>query len=77
MSKGSLIDTYRELYPEKTDEYSFWTYMAKAREKNVGWRIDYFLLSQSRKKWLKKSSIITDQMGSDHAPVYLELSIPK
>ena len=77
LSKGSLIDTYRELYPDKTDEYSFWTYMAKARQKNIGWRIDYFLLTQSRKKWLKKSEIITDQMGSDHAPIYLELSIPK
>ena len=49
--------------------------MAKARDRNIGWRIDYFLLTEKVKKWLKKSSIITTQMGSDHAPIYLELSI--
>ena len=49
--------------------------MANARKKNKGWRIDYFLLNESKKKWIKKSEILTDQMGSDHAPIYLELSI--
>lgn len=71
----SLIDTFRYLKPDEKDIYSFWTYMANARAKNKGWRIDYFLLNESKKSWLKKSEIITDQMGSDHAPIYLELSI--
>jgi exodeoxyribonuclease-3 len=69
-----MFDTYRELNPEGKD-YSFWTYLFNSRKKNKGWRIDYFLLPQKNKKWVKKSEILTDVMGSDHAPVKLELSI--
>ena len=69
-----MIDTYRELNPEGED-YSFWTYLFNSRKKNKGWRIDYFLVPEKNKKWIKKSEILTEVMGSDHAPVKLELSI--
>ena len=69
-----MFDTYRELNPEGED-YSFWTYLFNSRKKNKGWRIDYFLVPEKNKKWVKKSEILTDVMGSDHAPVKLELSI--
>lgn len=68
----NLIDTYRTLYPNKI-EYSFWSYMRKARDKNIGWRIDYFLVSETIKKKVKNSSILTDIYGSDHAPIKLEI----
>lgn len=74
LKKLKLIDTFRFLYPEKI-EYSYWTYMQKAREKNKGWRIDYFLISEKLKNNLVDSSIITNQMGSDHAPVLLKLKL--
>jgi exodeoxyribonuclease-3 len=74
LKKLKLIDTFRFLYPEKV-EYSYWTYMQKAREKNKGWRIDYFLISEKLKNNLVDSSIITNQMGSDHAPVLLKLKL--
>ena len=70
----NLIDSYRHLYPEKI-EYSFWTYLHNSRAKNKGWRIDYFLVPENKKKWIKESQILTQVMGSDHAPVSLSLSI--
>ena len=74
LKKLKLIDTFRFLYPEKV-EYSYWTYMQKAREKNKGWRIDYFLISEKLKNNLVDSSILTNQMGSDHAPVLLKIKL--
>ena len=74
LKKLKLVDTFRYLYPEKI-EYSYWTYMQKAREKNKGWRIDYFLISDKLKNKLIDSSIITKQMGSDHAPVLLKIKL--
>lgn len=68
----NLIDTYRYLYPNKI-EYSFWSYMRKSREKNVGWRIDYFLVNKEYQKKVKDSKILTDVYGSDHAPIMLVL----
>lgn len=68
----NLVDTYRELNPTGTD-YSYWTYLFNSRKKNKGWRIDYFLISKEQLHWVKKSSIITNAMGSDHAPILLEL----
>ena len=67
-------DTYRTLYPEKV-EYSWWSYMMKAREKNIGWRIDYFVVSDRLLPAVKDSRILTDVMGSDHCPVCLEIEI--
>ena len=67
-----LIDTYRYINPNKV-EYSYWSYRFKSREKNNGWRIDYFLISESLKNNIKKAKILTDVMGSDHAPVLLSI----
>ena len=72
LSDCELIDSYRYLYPEKI-EYSFWSYMRKSREKNIGWRIDYFLISKSLKNNIKESLILTDILGSDHAPILLKI----
>lgn len=69
LSNG-FIDTYRYLYPDKI-QYSWWSYRFKAREKNAGWRIDYFLISESLKNKLKDSIIHTEIMGSDHCPIEL------
>jgi len=64
-------DTFRHFYPEKTGAYSWWSYMGKARENNTGWRIDYFIVSDSFKDRLKDAEIHSDVMGSDHCPVVL------
>ena len=68
------IDTFRYLHPDVTGEYSWWSYRFKAREKNAGWRIDYFLVSQRLTERLADAAIHTDIMGSDHCPVELRLS---
>ena len=67
-------DTFRSLYPEKV-EYSWWSYMMKAREKNVGWRIDYFVVSERIFPKVKDSFILGNIMGSDHCPVGMEIDI--
>ena len=66
---GGFVDSFRYLYPDKTDSYSWWSYMGKAREKNVGWRIDYFIVSQDIKDKIKDAMIYPEIMGSDHCPV--------
>lgn len=71
---AGFTDSYRYLYPEKI-EYSWWSYMFHAREKNVGWRIDYFVVSDRLASKLKESTIYTDIMGSDHCPVGIEIEI--
>ena len=68
-----FIDTFRRLYPEKV-EYSWWSYMYKAREKNVGWRIDYFIVSERLYERVTDSKILTDIFGSDHCPVELSVN---
>jgi exodeoxyribonuclease-3 len=72
MKKG-FLDAYRELYPEKV-EYTFWSVRFGARAKNVGWRLDYFLVDKKLKENIVDSSIQTSIMGSDHCPLSLELS---
>lgn len=72
-TQGGLIDSFRHFYPEKTDSYSWWSYRAGARGKNVGWRIDYFLISESFISKVKDASILNEVMGSDHCPVAVEL----
>lgn len=67
-----LIDIYRKLYPEKI-EYSFWSYMRNSRKKNIGWRIDYFLVSKKLENKINDSNILTEIMGSDHAPIKLKI----
>ena len=72
---AGFIDTYRYLYPDKTDSYSWWSYMGRAREKNVGWRIDYFIVSDDIKEKIKEAMIYPEVMGSDHCPVGLEIEL--
>jgi exodeoxyribonuclease-3 len=72
LNNNELLDVYRELHPEKV-EYSFWSYMRKSRDKNIGWRIDYFLVSKKIKNKLKENSILTNIFGSDHAPIKLKI----
>ena len=72
--ESGFADSYRRLYPDKV-EYSWWSYMMKAREKNVGWRIDYFVLSERLMEKVKDSYILTSVMGSDHCPVGLEIDL--
>ena len=69
---AGFIDSYRYLYPEKI-EYSWWSYMGHAREKNVGWRIDYFIVSNDFRENIKDATIYTKILGSDHCPVGLEI----
>lgn len=71
--ESGFIDTFRYFYPDKTDIYSWWSYRFRAREKNAGWRIDYFVVSECLKERLKDAAIHTEIMGSDHCPVELEL----
>ena len=71
---SGFVDTYRYMHPEKV-EYSWWSYRFKARERNAGWRIDYFLLSDIAKDKIINAKIHTDVMGSDHCPVSLEIDI--
>jgi exodeoxyribonuclease-3 len=71
--ENGLIDTFRE-FNKDPENYSWWSYRANARVKNVGWRIDYFLASASLKSKLKKAEILSKVMGSDHCPVTLELT---
>ena len=71
--EAGFIDTFRHFYPDQTEIYSWWSYRFSARAKNAGWRIDYFLTSESLKDRLKDAAIHTDIMGSDHCPIELEL----
>lgn len=70
-----FTDTFRHLHPEETGAYTWWSYMFKAREKNAGWRIDYFLVSDRLKDKIMSTPIYSEVMGSDHCPVGLELDI--
>ena len=70
-----LIDTFRYFYPDREGIYSWWSYMFKAREKNAGWRIDYFLTSASLNEKLVDAKIYTDVFGSDHCPVGVEINV--
>lgn len=73
LDKG-FIDTFRYFYPDKEGAYSWWSYFRNARERNIGWRIDYFLVSQGLKDSLAGAEILADIMGSDHCPVVLKLN---
>lgn len=67
-----FVDSFRSLYPDKEGAYTWWSYMFKARERNAGWRIDYFLVSQNGKDRIQDVIIHNEVMGSDHCPVELE-----
>ena len=72
LSSG-FVDSFRYLYPQKEECYSWWSYMGRAREKNVGWRIDYFIVSNKIKDNIKEAIIHSEIFGSDHCPVELDL----
>ena len=74
LSSG-FVDSFRVLYPDKTDAYSWWSYMGGARAKNVGWRIDYFIVSAKLKDRIKEAKIHSEIFGSDHCPVELDIEI--
>lgn len=74
--KAGFIDTFRHFYPDMEGIYSWWSYRFRAREKNAGWRIDYFVVSECLKDGLQDAKILTDVMGSDHCPVELDYQPP-
>ncbi|MDT0158970.1 exodeoxyribonuclease III [Bacillus sp. AG4(2022)] len=74
LSEG-FVDSFRYLYPEQEGAYTWWSYMAKVRERNIGWRIDYFIVSDKLKVQILDSKIYCDIMGSDHCPIMLEMAL--
>ncbi len=72
---AGFTDTFRYMYPNKENEYSWWSYMGNAREKNIGWRIDYFIVSKDIQSKIKDAKIHQSIMGSDHCPVELDIEI--
>lgn len=70
---AGLIDTFRYLHPDATEKYSWWSFRGGARERNVGWRIDYFLVSESISEKIKSADILMEMYGSDHCPVSIEI----
>ncbi|WP_062104919.1 exodeoxyribonuclease III [Bacillus niameyensis] len=72
---NGFIDTYRYFYPNKEGAYTWWSYMNKVRERNIGWRIDYFVVSERLKDTLLDAQIHCDIMGSDHCPIMLEIDL--
>jgi exodeoxyribonuclease III len=73
--EAGFIDTFRHFYPDLEGSYSWWSYRFRAREKNAGWRIDYFLVSKALEEKLVDAKIHTEVLGSDHCPVELEIKI--
>lgn len=71
--QSGFTDTFRYLYPDKQDAYTWWSYMMNARTRNIGWRIDYFIVSDRLRNFVKDSIIYSDILGSDHCPVGLEI----
>lgn len=73
--EAGYTDSFRHLYPDLEDAYSWWSYFAKSRERNIGWRIDYFVVSDKLKSNIKEAEIHAQTHGSDHCPVVLELEL--
>ena len=73
VTENGFIDSFRYFYPDEKDKYSWWSYMFKAREKNAGWRIDYFVVSEKIKDRMTDAKIHADILGSDHCPVELDI----
>lgn len=74
--EAGFTDSFRYLYPDKTEAYTWWSYMFKARERNTGWRIDYFVVSNRLQPAIRDAVIHSSVMGSDHCPVELDLEFP-
>jgi exodeoxyribonuclease-3 len=73
--KVGFVDTFRYIYPDKIGAYTWWSYMFNARANNVGWRIDYFCVSQGLKNQLKNIAIYDEVFGSDHCPIGLQIDL--
>lgn len=73
--EAGFVDSFRHLYPELTDHYTWWSYMSRVRERNIGWRIDYFIVQSSIADKIKEAKIHSDIMGSDHCPISLEIDL--
>ncbi|WEG15344.1 exodeoxyribonuclease III [Alkalihalophilus pseudofirmus] len=73
--ESGFIDSFRYLYPERTDAFTWWSYMRDVRARNIGWRIDYFIVSNQLKEKINEASIYAEVLGSDHCPIGLELNI--
>jgi len=69
--ENGFVDTFRYFYPDKTDAYSWWSYLGNARANNAGWRIDYFVVSERLIGRVEDSKILSDVLGSDHCPVLI------
>ena len=74
-AEAGLTDTFRMLYPDKPDCFSWWSYKTHARERNIGWRIDYFFATEKLCPLIKESNMMTEVMGSDHCPIYIDIDI--
>ncbi|MEB1807321.1 MAG: exodeoxyribonuclease III [Bacillaceae bacterium] len=72
---NGFVDTFRHCYPDQTDTYTWWSYMNKVRERNIGWRIDYFIISEALKEKIIDAQVHSHILGSDHCPVVLELKM--
>ncbi|MCM3798510.1 exodeoxyribonuclease III [Caldibacillus thermoamylovorans] len=72
---SGFIDTFRYLHPDAVDHYTWWSYMNKVRERNIGWRIDYFIVSESIKEKIVNADIHSHVLGSDHCPILLEIDL--
>ena len=72
--EAGFTDSFRYIYPDRTDAYSWWSYRAAARARNVGWRIDYFVISDRLREHIKDAYILPELMGSDHCPVGLDMT---
>lgn len=73
--KDDFVDSFRYLYPNKEEAYTWWSYMGRAREKNIGWRIDYFIVSNKIKEKIKNNKIYSEILGSDHCPIELDIKL--
>ena len=73
--EAGFTDSFRHLYPDLVDQYTWWSYRFSARTKNIGWRIDYFIVSNNAKDKIKETIIYKDVLGSDHCPVGLEIEL--
>lgn len=73
LQAAGFVDSFRHFYPDQTGAYTWWSYMPKIRERNVGWRIDYFLVSSKLREAMQDAQIHANIMGSDHCPVVLEM----
>lgn len=76
LSRDQMVDTFRYLHPDQKEAYSWWSYRTRGRERNVGWRIDYFCVNLEAKAGIKEASILKEVLGSDHCPVQLIWSAP-